>query len=338
MAYLPLLCLPAVGCGLIEGDIVGDYVFPSDASADDADENDGTMATDRGSDGLVGDEGSSPDAGEAETARESGVAEAGTEGGEAGVEASDGAGAEGGEAGTVVSCSTSCSGICVDTQTDQNNCGSCGNACSAGSFCSSGARTYMEASCNELHTFYPSLSSGQYTIDPDGSGPVTPLSVYCDMTYNDGNGAGGWTLIESIVAGQDPSTTTSGVVTEGTTTAMPLATVEALAAISTQVHIRTPGEASTQSVTSVANSSPIVHLRAGRILNSTSDSEQYQNWTGPYATSAYLDFSCSTSGYNWPSVYWACGNTTGLTLDTTCAEWQWGSPSQDYNAFEVYVR
>jgi hypothetical protein len=117
---------------------------------------------------------------------------------------------------------------------------------------------------------------------------------------------------------------------------MPVATVKALAGLSSQVHVRTPGMAGTQSITSVANSSPIVHLRAGNILNDLGDSQQYQNWTGPYATAAYLNFSCATTGYTWPSVYWACGNGSGTTIVTSWSEWKWSDNAKE--AFEVYVR
>ena len=92
MAYLALLCLQVLGgCGLIEGDPVGDYVFPSDASAD---EQDDTATTDGGSDGPFSDTGSSLDAGAAEATalQDSGGAEAGTEGQDASGEAG-GAGA-----------------------------------------------------------------------------------------------------------------------------------------------------------------------------------------------------------------------------------------------------
>ena len=194
------------------------------------------------------------------------------------------------------------------------------------------------ASCKAIHSTQPALPSGPYTIYPGGSGPSAATSVYCDMTYDDGNGAGGWTLIESIQSGKSPESTTFATVMPGTTTAMPLATVEALAAVSTQVHIRTPGMASTQSITSIAHSPPIVHLRAGQILNSVKD-PQYQNWTGPYATPGYLDFTCTgmpPSLNYWPNVYWACGNNTGLTLEGSSSEWEWSDDTDE--PFEVYVR
>lgn len=37
--------------------------------------------------------------------------------------------------------------------------------------------------------------SGIYAIDPDGTGPVVPFDVYCDMATEDG----GWTLVASVV-------------------------------------------------------------------------------------------------------------------------------------------
>jgi hypothetical protein len=33
---------------------------------------------------------------------------------------------------------TSCSGSCINTLSDKNNCGSCGHACAAASYCSGG--------------------------------------------------------------------------------------------------------------------------------------------------------------------------------------------------------
>ena len=102
-ASLALLGLQALGgCGLIVGDPVGDYVFPSDASADDADEHDGTAATDEGSDGPFSDNGSSPDAdAEATAPEDSGGAEVGTGGGDAAAEVGTGGGDAAAEASGV---------------------------------------------------------------------------------------------------------------------------------------------------------------------------------------------------------------------------------------------
>ena len=43
-------------------------------------------------------------------------------------------------------------------------------------------------SCSEIKSRRPGSSSGNYIIDPDGKGAVTPFSVYCDMNDKDGVG------------------------------------------------------------------------------------------------------------------------------------------------------
>ncbi|MGB1276822.1 MAG: fibrinogen-like YCDxxxxGGGW domain-containing protein, partial [Nannocystaceae bacterium] len=53
----------------------------------------------------------------------------------------------------------------------------------------------LAASCNELLGLNPGIESGEYTIDPDGIGPVEPITVQCDMVAD----GGGWTLVGSVV-------------------------------------------------------------------------------------------------------------------------------------------
>ncbi len=44
------------------------------------------------------------------------------------------------------------------------------------------------ASCSEYKSIFSGSSSGNYVIDPDGKGGVTPFSVYCDMSDKGGVG------------------------------------------------------------------------------------------------------------------------------------------------------
>ncbi|HEY8376640.1 MAG TPA: fibrinogen-like YCDxxxxGGGW domain-containing protein, partial [Nannocystis sp.] len=46
-------------------------------------------------------------------------------------------------------------------------------------------------SCHELKLAQPGLGDGDYLIDPDGPGPIAPLTVHCEMDL----GACGYTMV-----------------------------------------------------------------------------------------------------------------------------------------------
>nr|VFK29016.1 MAG: Fibrinogen beta and gamma chains, C-terminal globular domain [Candidatus Kentron sp. MB]VFK29539.1 MAG: Fibrinogen beta and gamma chains, C-terminal globular domain [Candidatus Kentron sp. MB]VFK74820.1 MAG: Fibrinogen beta and gamma chains, C-terminal globular domain [Candidatus Kentron sp. MB] len=47
------------------------------------------------------------------------------------------------------------------------------------------------SSCKAIKEGNPLVTSGVYSIDPDGAGPIDPLEVFCDMETD----GGGWTLV-----------------------------------------------------------------------------------------------------------------------------------------------
>ncbi|MEN9796949.1 MAG: hypothetical protein RL653_645, partial [Pseudomonadota bacterium] len=64
------------------------------------------------------------------------------------------------------------------------------------------------ASCKAALNANPAAADGLYAIDPDGAGPISPVTLYCDMTN------GGWTLVANIYdsAGDDAPNSTDYVV------------------------------------------------------------------------------------------------------------------------------
>jgi hypothetical protein len=90
----------------------------------------------------------------------------------------------------------------TDTRTTNAHCGRCGNACPSGQACRAGACVSTSpASCLEALRANPNAASGRYTLDPDGTGPVAPVEVYCNMTED----GGGWALIAQVGPSAPPT-------------------------------------------------------------------------------------------------------------------------------------
>jgi len=196
-----------------------------------------------------------------------------------------------------------------------------------------GGECVAATACKALHAAQPSALSGNYTLDPDGSGALQALSLYCDMTFD----GGGWTLYYSATS--TAACTMEGPVAPGSAAYVAPAVAKALAAAATQVHIRTRNQAATRSATSVPNAKPIVNLRGLGLLN---QSGSVSDWTGPNATSQYLNAVCSTDGAVYPDSFWACGNTTGLHIMTSAinggacqANWNFSGAQEN---MEIYLR
>ena len=92
---------------------------------------------------------------------------------------------------------TSCGGACVDTSSTATNCGSCGVVCDRAQPCVAGVCQPL-TSCAALKAADSTLPSGAYTIDPDGSGPLSPFGVFCEMS----DGTNGWTLALKVDGAQ----------------------------------------------------------------------------------------------------------------------------------------
>ncbi|MFT3695294.1 MAG: hypothetical protein QM831_19330 [Kofleriaceae bacterium] len=75
---------------------------------------------------------------------------------------------------------TVCSGACVATQTDNDNCGGCGLACSDSSTCTAGHCINHSGSCSTIHAFDSTMPSGPYTL-------LGGVEVFCDMDTTDDN-------------------------------------------------------------------------------------------------------------------------------------------------------
>jgi hypothetical protein len=196
--------------------------------------------------------------------------------------------------------------------------GAAGEAGSAGSGGSDGANgdpgtpydggPSVPESCKAIKTANAGATDGVYAIRSAG----LDLDVTCNMTD------GGWTMIESLRAGQ--RAVISYAIIPGTPLGryMPEKAVAALATVSSQVRFvrsATP----TDYVESIADTLPIVNLRKLIPLNDDATmGTNSANWTafGTLLVGS-MDYACATTTMiAYPDLYWACGNPTGVHIQT----------------------
>jgi hypothetical protein len=261
------------------------------------------------------------------------------------------------------------SGGDVESPSDGGDAGAPGDAGDAG---------VTPSSCRELHAAQPLLPDGVYTIDVDGPGPIPPLGLYCDMSFNQG----GWTMIQSYTGQSSPQDLLGadgggvdggtgflvGPPSPGAFGALTGTVVEAIAGISTQVHIRMSFQSDAGAneatwITSRAPTSssdvplPIAALRTLHVVTKGS-SGGFADFFGPSATAAELSWTPSYTAVSvsceglvdqavYPNIIWPCGNDTGVTIITlqpnaggagghATATWRWAGPTEQ--PVEVYVR
>jgi hypothetical protein len=142
--------------------------------------------------------------------------------------------------------------------TTDTACSACSDgcdACTSATACTTCALGFQPAgagcvavptTCRTLHLSQPTLPDGVYRLDPDGAGPGTPFTAYCDMTTD----GGGWMkILQYTNAPYTPTAAAVGTIAAPGVTAMAKladADVNKLSGLAVQREYRIKGDTSTK--------------------------------------------------------------------------------------------
>ncbi len=151
--------------------------------------------------------------------------------------------------------------------------------------------------------------------------PVLPVT--CDLGFD----GGGWTLLQASTRLGPSGSLEQVPVLTGVRGHLPMSVARLLANLATRVHVRSAGEASTRSISTVAETTPIRNLRQGLML--TVAPWRSTDHQGVGVTASQLQVNCPSQRLFYPSVYHACSNPNGTHWLDGDSKWVLSSASAD---------